>query len=149
MRIHSHSSLGSFENCPRQYRYQYIGKPDMERVDTIEAFLGDPEALPPEARRRLQRFLEPFESLRAKLRKKKEMVSAIWSSSNILQVPGHVACGLDDENGRGRAFDPCKVPAARWDGHRPEQPKSPFPRLGVLHRQSASSESTAHSIAER
>ena len=40
MRIHSHSSLGSFENCPRQYWYQYIGKPDVERVDTIEAFLG-------------------------------------------------------------------------------------------------------------
>ncbi len=40
MRIHSHSSLGSFENCPRQYWYQYIGKPPVERVDTIEAFLG-------------------------------------------------------------------------------------------------------------
>jgi RecB family exonuclease len=40
MRIHSHSSLGSFENCPRQYWYKYIGKPPVERVDTIEAFLG-------------------------------------------------------------------------------------------------------------
>jgi hypothetical protein len=40
MGIHSHSSLGSFENCPRQYWYQYIGKPPVERVDTIEAFLG-------------------------------------------------------------------------------------------------------------
>jgi hypothetical protein len=40
MRIHSNSSLGSFENCPRQYWYQYIGKPPVERVDTIEAFLG-------------------------------------------------------------------------------------------------------------
>jgi putative RecB family exonuclease len=40
MRIHSHSSLGSFEHCPRQYWYQYIGKPPVERVDTIEAFLG-------------------------------------------------------------------------------------------------------------
>jgi hypothetical protein len=40
MRIHSHSSLGSFENCPRQYWYQYIGKPAVERVDTIEAFSG-------------------------------------------------------------------------------------------------------------
>jgi hypothetical protein len=40
MRIHSHSSLGSFESCPRQYWYQYIGKPPVERVDTIEAFLG-------------------------------------------------------------------------------------------------------------
>ena len=40
MRIHSHSSLGSFESCPRQYWYQYIGKPPVEKVDTIEAFLG-------------------------------------------------------------------------------------------------------------
>ena len=40
MRIHSHSSLGSFENCPRQYWYQYIGKPPVEKVDTIDAFLG-------------------------------------------------------------------------------------------------------------
>ena len=40
MRIHSNSSLGSFENCPRQYWYQYIGKPPVEKVDTIEAFLG-------------------------------------------------------------------------------------------------------------
>ena len=40
IRIYSHSSLGSFENCPRQYWYQYIGKPPVERVDTIEAFLG-------------------------------------------------------------------------------------------------------------
>jgi hypothetical protein len=40
MRIHSHSSLGSFESCPRQYWYQYIGKPSVEKVETIEAFLG-------------------------------------------------------------------------------------------------------------
>jgi hypothetical protein len=40
MRIYSHSSLGTFETCPRQYWYQYIGKPPVERVDTIEAFLG-------------------------------------------------------------------------------------------------------------
>jgi len=40
MRIHSHSSLGYFESCPRQYWYQYIGKPPVERVDTIEALLG-------------------------------------------------------------------------------------------------------------
>ena len=40
MRIHSHSSLGSFENCPRQYWYQYIGRPPVEKVETIEAFLG-------------------------------------------------------------------------------------------------------------
>ncbi len=40
MRIESHSSLASFETCPRQYWYQYIGKPPVEKVDTIEAFLG-------------------------------------------------------------------------------------------------------------
>jgi hypothetical protein len=40
MRIYSHSRLGSFEGCLRQYWYQYIGKPPVERVDTIEAFLG-------------------------------------------------------------------------------------------------------------
>jgi hypothetical protein len=34
--------------------------------------LSRPDELPPEARRRLKRFLEPFESIRAKLRKKKE-----------------------------------------------------------------------------
>jgi putative RecB family exonuclease len=40
MRIYSHSSLGSFETCPRQFWYRYIGKPDIEKVETIEAFLG-------------------------------------------------------------------------------------------------------------
>jgi len=38
----------------------------------LASLLSDPEALPPEARRRLERFLEPFESIRARLRKKKE-----------------------------------------------------------------------------
>jgi RecB family exonuclease len=41
MRIYSHSSLGSFETCPRQYWYRYIGKPEIEKVETIEAFLGN------------------------------------------------------------------------------------------------------------
>jgi hypothetical protein len=40
MCIHSQSSLSTFENCPRQYWYQFIGKPPVERVDTIEASLG-------------------------------------------------------------------------------------------------------------
>lgn len=40
MRIYSHSSLGSFETCPRQFWYRYIGKPEIEKVETIEAFLG-------------------------------------------------------------------------------------------------------------
>jgi len=40
MPLYSHSRLTTFENCPRQYWYQYIGKPAVEEVDTIEAFLG-------------------------------------------------------------------------------------------------------------
>jgi putative RecB family exonuclease len=40
MRIYSHSSLGSFETCPRQFWYRYIGKPEIEKVETIETFLG-------------------------------------------------------------------------------------------------------------
>ncbi len=40
MRIQSHSSLDAFESCPRQYWYRYIGKPEVEEVDTVEAFLG-------------------------------------------------------------------------------------------------------------
>jgi len=81
MRIHSHSSLGSFESCPRQYWYQYIGKPPVERVDTIEAFLGTcvHETLETLYRLRLrgrvlsqEEALEAFESAWAKLRKKKE-----------------------------------------------------------------------------
>jgi hypothetical protein len=42
MRIHSNSSLGSFEKCPRKYWYQYIGKPPVEKVDTIEVSPGRP-----------------------------------------------------------------------------------------------------------
>jgi hypothetical protein len=38
----------------------------------LASLLNDPDALPPEARRRLKSFLEPFESIRAKLKKKKE-----------------------------------------------------------------------------
>ena len=40
MTIYSHSRLGTFETCPRQYWYRYIGKPEIETVDTVEAFLG-------------------------------------------------------------------------------------------------------------
>jgi len=81
MRIHSHSSLSSFQNCPRQYWYQYIGKPDVEKVDTIEAFLGTcvHEALETLYRLRLrgrllsqEETLEEFEAVWAKLRKKRE-----------------------------------------------------------------------------
>jgi putative RecB family exonuclease len=75
MRIHSHSSLVSFENCPRQYWYQYIGKPPVEKVDTIEAFLGKRvhEALETLYRLRLRgrvlshdETLEEFEAVWAK-----------------------------------------------------------------------------------
>jgi hypothetical protein len=38
----------------------------------LAALLIDPEALPPEARKLLKRFLEPFESIKAKLKKKKK-----------------------------------------------------------------------------
>jgi len=40
MPIYSHSRLGAFESCPRKYWYAYIGKPEIERFDTVEAFLG-------------------------------------------------------------------------------------------------------------
>jgi putative RecB family exonuclease len=40
MRIYSHSALESFEKCPRQYWYRYIGKPEVEKEQTVEAFLG-------------------------------------------------------------------------------------------------------------
>jgi len=38
--VYSHTRLGSFETCPRKYWYQYIGKPEIERVESVEAFLG-------------------------------------------------------------------------------------------------------------
>ena len=40
MAVYSHSKLGAFESCPRQYWYSYIGKPEIETVDSVEAFLG-------------------------------------------------------------------------------------------------------------
>jgi hypothetical protein len=40
MPIYSHSRLGTFETCPRQYWFAYIEKPEVERPDTVEAFLG-------------------------------------------------------------------------------------------------------------
>jgi putative RecB family exonuclease len=35
----SHSSLGSFENCPRQYWFRYVAKVTVE-TESIEAFVG-------------------------------------------------------------------------------------------------------------
>jgi len=40
MPLYSHSRLGSYENCPRQFAFRYIEKPDIEKKDTIEAFVG-------------------------------------------------------------------------------------------------------------
>ena len=40
MAVYSHSRLGTFESCPRQYWFAYIGKPEIETVDSVEAFLG-------------------------------------------------------------------------------------------------------------
>jgi len=40
MAVYSHSRLSSFETCPRKYWFGYIEKPKIERVETVEAFLG-------------------------------------------------------------------------------------------------------------
>ena len=40
MPVYSYSRIGCYENCPRQYKFKYIEKPDIEKVDTIEAYLG-------------------------------------------------------------------------------------------------------------
>ena len=40
MPTYSHSRLSTFEACPRKYWFSYIEKPDIERVETVEAFLG-------------------------------------------------------------------------------------------------------------
>lgn len=40
MPVYSHSRLGTFEICPRQYWFAYIEKPEIERPATVEAFLG-------------------------------------------------------------------------------------------------------------
>lgn len=37
---YSYSRLDSFKQCPRQYAYKYIEKPDVEKLSTIEAYLG-------------------------------------------------------------------------------------------------------------
>lgn len=40
MTIYSHSRLGTYEACRRHYWYAYVGKPEIEDVDTVEAFVG-------------------------------------------------------------------------------------------------------------
>jgi hypothetical protein len=36
MPLYSHSRLGSFEDCPRQYLYEYIGQSGVEEAESIE-----------------------------------------------------------------------------------------------------------------
>lgn len=36
----SHSRIGSFENCPLQYKFNYIDKIPVDYEDTVETFLG-------------------------------------------------------------------------------------------------------------
>ncbi len=40
MPLYSHSRLQTFENCPRQFAFRYIEKPEIEQRESIEAFLG-------------------------------------------------------------------------------------------------------------
>ncbi len=40
MPVYSYSRLGSYRTCPRQYKFKYIEKPDIEKTQTIEQFLG-------------------------------------------------------------------------------------------------------------
>ena len=38
---YSHSSLQSFRNCPRKFKFQYIEKPSVPRRPSVEAYLGN------------------------------------------------------------------------------------------------------------
>ncbi len=40
MAIFSVSRIGAFRDCPRQYKFAYIERPEVEFQDTVEAFLG-------------------------------------------------------------------------------------------------------------
>jgi len=40
MAIFSISRIGAFRDCPRQYKFAYIERPEVEFQDTVEAFLG-------------------------------------------------------------------------------------------------------------
>lgn len=40
MALFSHSRLAAYETCPLQYKYAYIDKIEVEKKDTVEAFLG-------------------------------------------------------------------------------------------------------------
>jgi len=38
--IYSHSSISTFKNCPLQFKYNYIEKPDIVKKQNMEAFMG-------------------------------------------------------------------------------------------------------------
>ena len=38
--IYSHSSISTFKNCPLQFKYNYIEKPDIIKKQNMEAFMG-------------------------------------------------------------------------------------------------------------
>ena len=40
MPVYSHSRLGVYETCPRQYRFQYVDKVPVPEVRTVEMFVG-------------------------------------------------------------------------------------------------------------
>ena len=40
MPVYSHSRLGVYETCPRQYRFQYVDKVPVPEVKTVEMFVG-------------------------------------------------------------------------------------------------------------
>lgn len=40
MSVYSPSRLGTYQNCPQQYKFQYIDKVEVEEVEGIEAFMG-------------------------------------------------------------------------------------------------------------
>lgn len=40
MTVYSYSRIECFENCPRQFKFRYIEKPPIEKIETVEAFLG-------------------------------------------------------------------------------------------------------------
>jgi len=41
MPVYSHSRIGTFENCPRQYKLKYIDRIQLPEGKTgVEAFLG-------------------------------------------------------------------------------------------------------------
>ena len=40
MTVYSHSRIGSYENCPLQYKYHYIDRIKTDRAQSVEAFMG-------------------------------------------------------------------------------------------------------------